>query len=565
LSQVTTARFRAGLGLQVVAPALVATAIPASTNQTWTLYVVKPDSTQSTVLTSVYSTGGTLRTFEDIAAGLDTNASFAGFTVTASGEYLEITNNSGARFSVYVRVEDSTSHATQALLVIGDFGTSTVREVGVHDSVFLPQDLDTAKWNVNSSAEIGNTATTIPHLTVLGTGDGNPDFYSFEITAEMLSNALKAYKETSLNHTADGFSGVRVMFDIDHGYDLGDSKFWVSALKLYELRAPLDPSQPTLPNKLAESPFFNFNRDVGSTYFFDAALDTFIQSAGTYYIEVTAAYPFGLDGLPTGVDYQLHVSIDQHPRDAFVFAPAAVNEQEATNNSSPGQVLDGGTKPGENFFTFYDPNVGNVVLNNGSPIDSTTPYVRVRGSGDFTYDIYTFNVASSPKTLSVIGPQDFSGLGSTANTTNSLKDTASYVTSVSYVLSGTPASGDVWRLGLGYRDFVVNVTGNSTTLSDIATDLAGKLNSAGFTATANDGTPGKLTVTAADPFVLAGRAASFQVYGDKANVGNVLTVTARLGDNTLATVSNIKVDLAGTGLSSSDDWTLTSTEPRPPW
>ena len=40
---------------------------------------------------------------------------------------------------------------TKAVLFIGDFGTSTVNEQGIHDSVFQVQDLDTAKWNTGST------------------------------------------------------------------------------------------------------------------------------------------------------------------------------------------------------------------------------------------------------------------------------------------------------------------------------------------------------------------------------------------------------------------------------
>jgi hypothetical protein len=124
--------------------------------------------------------------------------------------------------------------------------------------------------------------------------------------------------------------------------------------------------------------------------------------AGTYYIEVTAAYPYGIDGVPKGVDYQLHVSIAQHPVDAFVFAPAPLAEQEGVNNS--GQSVEAGTCWGA---TTSSPSsirrsataaVG-VVTNR---VDSTTPYVRITGSGDYSYDIYRFKAVSSPQSLTPV-------------------------------------------------------------------------------------------------------------------------------------------------------------------
>ena len=90
---------------------------------------------------------------------------------------------------------------------------------------------------------------------------------------------------------------------------------------------------------------------------------TQIQEKGRYYIEVTARYASG-DGIPKGLDYQLHVSVEQHAEDSFVFAPAPVGELEGLNNS--GQVLDApgtsGLDAGNNFFTFFDPNIGRVIF-----------------------------------------------------------------------------------------------------------------------------------------------------------------------------------------------------------
>lgn len=87
---------------------------------------------------------------------------------------------------------------------------------------------------------------------------------------------------------------IKVNFDIDHGFDLGDSQFWVSTIKLYEMRAPLDPELPMQPTLLGQSAFYNYP-DSGSSWYFDASLASQITQSGKYYIEVTAAYPYNAE------------------------------------------------------------------------------------------------------------------------------------------------------------------------------------------------------------------------------------------------------------------------------
>lgn len=104
-------------------------------------------------------------------------------------------------------------------------------------------------------------------------------------------------------------------------------------------------------------------------------------------------------------------------------SPEPVAEQESGNNT---QVLDPGSTDAErglNFFTFFDPNIGSGV------IDSSTPYVRITGSGDYSYDIYRFDVST---TQIGINP-----------TTGSTTDTNPYHSKVEYALTGKVESGDV--------------------------------------------------------------------------------------------------------------------------
>ena len=60
-------------------------------------------------------------------------------------------------------------------------------------------------------------STEYPHITVHGSGDGEDDFYKFEVTQEMLANAD---------------SKVKAIFDIDRGYSVGDEKLWASRISI---------------------------------------------------------------------------------------------------------------------------------------------------------------------------------------------------------------------------------------------------------------------------------------------------------------------------------------------
>jgi predicted RecA/RadA family phage recombinase len=91
------------------------------------------------------------------------------FSAMSSGAYLTVEHVDGVPFSMYLK------QGTGGVIFIGDFGMSVTREIGIHDSVFIAQDIDTAKWNTNANTNIKDSTDT-PHLTIIGTGDGHADF-----------------------------------------------------------------------------------------------------------------------------------------------------------------------------------------------------------------------------------------------------------------------------------------------------------------------------------------------------------------------------------------------------
>jgi len=174
----------------------------------------------------------------------------------------------------YAAVEGSTTPQTAA----------PIAEVEPNDSRATAQNLDGETFSLAFDANIGDS-TTIPHLTIEGTGDGTFDYYSFTV-----ENA--------------GDSGT---FDIDFG-DTGGAGSFDSVLFLYDVNG----------NQLlrVDDSMIGDGGD-GSTSAFDSLLRYTFDSAGTYVIGVGSLGSFD-DGTgqivgnppPTGATYTLQVSLE---------------------------------------------------------------------------------------------------------------------------------------------------------------------------------------------------------------------------------------------------------------
>jgi Ca2+-binding RTX toxin-like protein len=350
----------------------------------------------------------------------------------------------------------------------GDFGVAVIREIEVHDSVFVAQDLDLAKWNDNPTPDIlavtfvGNPPqpqSWLPHLTVLATGDGTNDFYRFEITEAM----LKADVEED---------GLRATFDIDRGFDFGDAILWASRLTLHrgifnDTTGDLISSTPIAFGPGFSDPFTP--RNGGSTSWLDDYLTYTFTEKGVYFIEVGKWYPFGLGGLPEGVDYELQVSLEAHEVHGFVFAPEAVLETERQNDvlSVPGSQFIGAPA---NFFTFFDQTIGNTGLPGSSgtsgDINFLTPTVRVRGGGDGTYDVFSFTITQNMLDAQSVGIPVGDHVLDPSNDF--------FFTHLDLRLNGEVKAGDVWALGLRYRNYSY-VAEAGDDLQDVANGLLAAL------------------------------------------------------------------------------------------
>jgi hypothetical protein len=190
------------------------------------------------------------------------------------------------------------------MLVVGIMGfvgsiealTITESNPENNDSFGTAQNLDdffSLLYDENVEAnEIENLSATIPHVTVLGTGDDTFDFYSFTVDS----------------------AGALGIFDID----FADNDYALdSYMKLYDsqgtllasnddsgFNGPGDDWNPTM------NPFISYEFQEAGTYVLEVALSDveleFLPEPP--WVNVTPVQ----NPIPTGTSYALHVSIEGH-------------------------------------------------------------------------------------------------------------------------------------------------------------------------------------------------------------------------------------------------------------
>ncbi|HEX6131291.1 MAG TPA: hypothetical protein VF044_06140, partial [Actinomycetota bacterium] len=406
--------------------------IPAGAR--WSLKL-NPGATQNTAVEYAYVAGANgestqpkpmdVRVTDDDAPGvlvLETDGDTAvaepsRFVVIGDGFVTRLLSSAGGLNGGWTRFE-------------GDFGTSVLNEIEIHDGFYNAQDIDLGKWSAGPYPDIASVtgdSALEPHITIRATGNGDSDFYRFEITQDMIEDDT-------------GTAGLQASFDIDRGFEPGDPILWLSLLKLYNASEDL----------LAQGPGWSHPSTgaLGSSTWLDDYLAYTFTAPGTYYLEVTSWLL--TTGLPVGVDYELQVSLEAHPVAGFVFSPSPVLENEQGNNElDAAQPIEA-----EDFFRFFDPEVGNMIF--GGSLNFLTPYSRIQGSGDGTFDVYSFFI--SPEMLEPPAAAD-------DPLTGTVEDESDFFTSVDLQLNGTVRSGDRWTLGLRYRDYQYVASAGDTLLT----------------------------------------------------------------------------------------------------
>ena len=180
-----------------------------------------------------------------------------------------------------------------------------VVEQETNDSIVGAQNLDGAFFNLAENSSIGLTSTSIPHITVLGSGDGSRDFYSFTVPA--------------------GGGDVRILADNLVGFDVNVG---------LQLR---DSSGDLLQSASGAA----------------SALITDNLPAGTYTVRVAE----GNGEIESGETYNLHLSVEGHatPIPTSVTIPAG-----ATSISIPLSVVDDAILEDDEPVTFVATSVSAI-------------------------------------------------------------------------------------------------------------------------------------------------------------------------------------------------------------
>ena len=224
-----------------------------------------------------------------------------------------------------------------------------------------------------------------------------------------------------------------------------------------------------------------------------------------------------------------------------------MQENENGNNTTP-QNIDDST----NWYTFFNQLIGDGAF--GGSISSGTPYAQIQGSGDGSFDLYSFTV-----TQDMLNPT-----GSTISPTSTAA-AGPFYTSVGLKLNGTVSAGDTWSLGVGNMATISYVAQPGDGLLQVAQHLASQLHSPYSTCVANAGTSSCSGYSTDSVLLVISNSAGFSLNGATLNgitqqTQGANTVTRSTSVNqasgTAASLVAATISLDGTA-TPGDVWTLT--------
>ncbi len=219
---------------------------------------------------------------------------------------------------------------------------SVVKERESNDTPATAHDLELEFWSLGYDSNIGdtqdppvNTSTTIPHVTIKGSGDGTYDFYSFEVTTVPARAIFDIDMDFDEQLDPHGFMDAEVILTDEYGNVIT----WLE-----------DAALPT-------------DGDGGKEFLFDPPLEPCLEyvfnTPGTYMVAVTKFVdPFIWQPLEEGDFYTLQVSVENHRIDgpatdaglSFFFGPELTGlvtgavAGDPVNITSPGHGLLGGER-----------------------------------------------------------------------------------------------------------------------------------------------------------------------------------------------------------------------------
>ncbi len=333
--------------------------------------------------------------------------------------------------------------------------------------------------------------------------------------------------------TEDQLGGqpIKLKLDIDQ---TSSNVFWRGALVLEKIGSSFSFAYPNYP-------YWGFNNDQ---YFFgnaitadpnssdpdngsDASFSALIHEPGEYIIRVSDRFFFGV---PKGATYDLHVSLENHKLDSFIFAPTPVLERES--QTTDGQLIDDSS----GWYTLHNPSIGDSDFNSTeSAIDSSVAYTTVQGFGTGKVDRYKFTVTAADLRRE---PDIVEG--------TSVHDGEYYIQST-LTLNGPIEVGNRWIMVVDEQTYSFTVTSLSQTLSDVASALVSALPAKYNATSATNQSTGAVTLSMSN-------SAGYRLQNAYVNHVNAATVSTSAGSASVGFTS-MKLDFTGS-ITGSNNWVL---------
>ena len=264
------------------------------------------------------------------------------------------------------------------------------------------------------------------------------DWFRFKITPQMLATA--------------GGNGVQAAFDIDRGFAFGDPIIWLSLLR------HLQRNRATCWRRATASPTRSTpTSGRGSPTWLDDYLTYTFTDAGRL---LRRGRPLAVLERPAE-RRRLRAATS---RRGATRPPACCSPRRRWSRTSSATATTPQAIDFLSFFRFFDPTVGDAWIERRAGSTGLTPYARIQGSGDGSFDLFSFTSTQDMLNPPALTSQNDLVVGARRTRTT-------FFTSVDLRLTGRVTPGDVWRLGIRYRDYSYEVEDGETTLAEVIDGL----------------------------------------------------------------------------------------------
>ena len=212
-----------------------------------------------------------------------------------------------------------------------EFGTGHFQKEAGAGNFNIEQAIDISNLFILGADPDIADATSVPHVSVTGVGDGTVDYYRLNI----------------------GSSATQITIDLDYGDGDPNSQGFDSYLRLRDVRG----------TELASNDDSTINLGAGGSTSFTDSFLTYSATAGTYYIEV-GAYPGG-SIIPAGATYELQVSVagEESLSSGFIPVPGG-------NDTLNGGLGADNMTGGDGSDLYYVNDIGDVVIESNGDLIS---------------------------------------------------------------------------------------------------------------------------------------------------------------------------------------------------